>query len=559
MNSIPLTRMGLTSGAASNVNTIQGMNAQAVSQGLMLRWAAAYGDAGSPRYAAIWTANPGKVLWNADGVAESGAAYQARFNAQTSAWCRPAFVTPNAQHQYLSIFVDNEADGGWVARHDMSAADYQAAYDANTNAGFFPACVQAAGANGSAVFSALFLKSEATVAKSFTATGPVANAQIDAVIKQAMQDSPIRHASLAIVHGTKLVYARGYTLAEPSWPHVQPTTCFRLASVSKTVTALAIFQLVEAGKLKLSDTLQSILNLKTPSGGAPVDSRFAQVTIKHLLEHKSGLNPEAFRDGVAVRDAFIAAGHPTALPVSLAQTDAYVAGIGLITNPGAAQVYNNCGYHMLGRVVAKKWAVDKEIDACQAHLFAPLHITRIRSSRSQVSSQLADEARYRDPALDVLPSQVNNAQPPVPDEYGSEQIEMLEGGGGFSGAATDLGRLIAVLISTADTPALKRATLTPMLSAGAALTAAGMGRSGYGFDSLSDLGGGKFYGQKGGSLSSSGNVLQFSGDWGFAMQWGGLATAATNWYPDYPAVMNVAKAASWGAADLFPQFGMPSL
>ncbi len=35
--------------------------------------------------------------------------------------------------------------------------------------------------------------------------------------------------------------------------------------------------------------------------------------------------------------------------------------------------------------------------------------------------------------------------------------------------------------------------------------------------------------------------------------------AEANWYPDYPSVMNIAKSASWGSADLFPQFGMPSL
>jgi hypothetical protein len=54
-------------------------------------------------------------------------------------------------------------------------------------------------------------------------------------------------------------------------------------------------------------------------------------------------------------------------------------------------------------------------------------------------------------------------------------------------------------------------------------------------------------------------VLQINGDWGFAMSWGGDASAATNWYPDFPDVMNVARGVAWGPADLFPSFGMPSL
>jgi hypothetical protein len=43
------------------------------------------------------------------------------------------------------------------------------------------------------------------------------------------------------------------------------------------------------------------------------------------------------------------------------------------------------------------------------------------------------------------------------------------------------------------------------------------------------------------------------------MCWGGKATAASDWYPNYPAVMDIAKSTLANAADLFPQFGMPSL
>ena len=54
-------------------------------------------------------------------------------------------------------------------------------------------------------------------------------------------------------------------------------------------------------------------------------------------------------------------------------------------------------------------------------------------------------------------------------------------------------------------------------------------------------------------------MLEFNGQWGFALCWGGKATAATSRYPDYPTVMNIAKNAPWGGTDLFPQFGMASL
>ncbi len=84
-----------------------------------------------------------------------------------------------------------------------------------------------------------------------------------------------------------------------------------------------MFQLIESGKLKLSDKLQNILQLKTPSGGSPADSRFGDITVQHLLEHKSGLNPDAFRNGPAVMQAFVQAGHPASLPVTESMTDSY--------------------------------------------------------------------------------------------------------------------------------------------------------------------------------------------------------------------------------------------
>jgi CubicO group peptidase (beta-lactamase class C family) len=115
---------------------------------------------------------------------------------------------------------------------------------------------------------------------------------------------------------------------------------------------------------------------------------------------------------------------------------------------------------------------------------------------------------------------MSDAQPLVSVAYGTSPnpMEIDEGGGGLSAAATDLARLIAILISQKDSPALTRATLASMLSAGAKLTAAGQGRAGYGFDALIDQGGGQFYGQKGGSWNCCGAILQFNKPqgWGFA-------------------------------------------
>jgi CubicO group peptidase (beta-lactamase class C family) len=557
--------------------TIQAVNAQAKRQGLILRCAASYGDSSDPAFTAVWVPNTGLTLWNCgnswnaqttnNGILDPAGEYQGRFDAETSGWCRPAFVTLNASGQYLSLFVDTEI-GPWWADHVLTPAAYQTAFDTWKAKGFYPVCVQAAGADAeSATISAIFAQSQNVVPKNFTATGPVANAQIDAVIQEYMATLGTRHAGLAIVQGSKLVYARGYTLAEPDWPIAQPTTCFRLASVSKTVTALVIYQLIQEDLLQVSDTLQGILGLQTPTGGAPTDSRFSQITIRQLLDHTSGLAPQGNDDAIGILNAFNAV-NPAAysLPVSAAMTDSYVASLPLVSDPGTTQVYNNCAYYLLGRVIAKLRNQSVPVDGYQQCFFNPLSITRIRNGQSLITSQLPDEARYQNYNLPVYSSVMSNAQPLVPDVYGNVQLEIDAGEGGLSAAPTDLARLIAILISQQDNPAVTRATLVSMLQAGAAMSAAGNLRAGYGFDYVSTLSDGQFYAQKGGLLGSSASELQLCREWGFTMLWGNQAgppgappPPGPSPYPDFPEVMDIAKKAPWGPDDLFPYFGMPSL
>jgi hypothetical protein len=216
---IPLTRHGLRSADISDPSTIQGMHSIARSQGLILHWCASYGSAADPRFAAIWFPNADHELWNNEGLVDDPDYYQARFNAETAASCRPAFVTLNSDNHYMSLFTADDI-GPWLARHNITPSDYQTEFNKWTAQGYFPLVVQAGGTNASSArFAALFVKSEHTIAKAFLANGPVANAQIDAVMQQTMQQYPLaRHASLAIVHGKKLVYARGYTLAEAVGP-----------------------------------------------------------------------------------------------------------------------------------------------------------------------------------------------------------------------------------------------------------------------------------------------------------------------------------------------------
>lgn len=108
--------------------------------------------------------------------------------------------------------------------------------------------------------------------------------EIDGAMRKVMAGGGVRGASLAIVHGTRLVFAKGYTLGPPATPLVEPTTYFRQASVSKLITSLAIMQLLDEGKLTLGTRMQSILHLRAPGGRPPKDPRFGDISIRNLLD-----------------------------------------------------------------------------------------------------------------------------------------------------------------------------------------------------------------------------------------------------------------------------------
>jgi CubicO group peptidase (beta-lactamase class C family) len=557
---IPLTRLLLTDDPDSNdPGTIQGMNIEARSRGLRPLCIASYGIPSKPGFAAIWQPNTGDdaVLWNADGTLEREGELHARDAAEFSTWCRLVYRSLNKGQQHCSVFEASNT-GKFVVADEMSASGYTTEFNQQVSAGMLPICVQAAGDdNAAARFSAIFVEREKPLQRQWTAEGPVANAAIEAKMRTAMTSSIIRDATVAIVYKKRLVYARGFTLAEQGWPIVQPTTRFRLASCSKVVTALAIFQLIEEGKLKLSDSAQSILHLKTPNGLPPIDPRFSAITIRMLLEHRSGLQPGEFENVPDLQQAFINAGKTAPLPISAADQDAFIATLMLASNPNTASVYNNCGYYLLGRVAKQLRGTSTPIDAYQKHLLDPLKITRIRRAKDLVTEQEPGEARYHDPVIPVGKS-VFPGFTVLPSDYGTLRLEILDGDGGLTAAATDMARLVAILLSNDDSPALKRETIVTMLENGVQNTKKNGGRSGYGFDGISDLGGGRFYAQKGGSISSAHSVVEINGDWGCVAVWGGNPVTAP-WYPNYLEEFSPDKDVLAAGKDLFPHFGMPSL
>lgn len=158
-----------------------------------------------------------------------------------------------------------------------------------------------------------------------------------------------RHASpglsLAVVHDGEVVHLKGYGLADVTTGRaVTPDTVFRIGSTSKTMTAIALMQLWEAGRFDLDDPVAAHLTsyqLHQPRGTRPV-------TIRDMLTHTSG-SGEGRNHGDLVRP-----GHGLGIPegqVIPPLRDWYPKGLRTEVEPGHKWAYANHAVATLGQVV----------------------------------------------------------------------------------------------------------------------------------------------------------------------------------------------------------------
>ena len=94
---------------------------------------------------------------------------------------------------------------------------------------------------------------QAAPPRRWTVTGARVEAldSLDAAMQRLLQRYGVRAGALAVARAGSILFARGYTWAEPDYPVTQPNSPFRLASVSKAFTAAVIYELLQAKKLEL--------------------------------------------------------------------------------------------------------------------------------------------------------------------------------------------------------------------------------------------------------------------------------------------------------------------
>lgn len=174
---------------------------------------------------------------------------------------------------------------------------------------------------------------------------------------------------------------------ERQWP-IDAQTVFRIGSVGKTMTAIAVMQLVESGSVALGDPVNR--HFRHVRIAAPPDTR--DVTVADLLTHTSGLGPlRGTRD--LVRPLMGLGARAGSVPDL---DDYYREGLRALTEPGTRWSYANHGFAALGQLVADVSGLPYA-EYMTRHVFEPLGMgdTRVRLTRDILGRLAVGYAKRR--------------------------------------------------------------------------------------------------------------------------------------------------------------------
>ncbi len=304
--------------------------------------------------------------------------------------------------------------------------------------------------------------SQGCVARVKSETKPGLAAAFDREMEAFMSARGVPGGALAVVKDRRLVYARGYGWADREKKiSARPDSLFRIASISKPITGVAVLKLVEDGKLSLDAKAFPLLGIQ-PAVQSFVDPepRLRDITIRQLLQHTGGWDREKSFDPM-FRSERIARANLTSPPASATDVIRYMLSRPLDFDPGARYAYSNYGYCVLGRLIEKASGQSYE-KFVQEKILAPAGISRMQLGQSPEGQQAKGEVRYypndQAEAENVFPGEPRR----VPWPYGGFHLEAMDAHGGWLASAVDLARFAAALDDPARSPLLKKDSFTTM-------------------------------------------------------------------------------------------------
>lgn len=399
-------------------------------QGFRLVYVSGHAVDNQPRYATIWEkiSDSGGPEWEArHGL--TAAQYQKTSDDLVKAGYRLLHLngySVNGQDLYAAIW-EKSSGPAWVARHGLSAADYQKAFDDLTGQGYRLKAISGYQTGTQDRYAALWEKASGPplaarhgiqgnfyqgVFDNFhyqgyspTYISGFASGTADklngiwentnwtsadlSLIRSKAEAYRSKHKipglSIALTKDGRLIYAAGFGQADQATgEEVSPSHLFRIGSISKPITAVTIMKLIEEGKLSLDQKVfgpDSLLGAKyaTPPNNRKIES----ITVRQLLAHTSGLATNDSGDPMMEKPNFT---HDQLINWALATKV-------LQSNPGSVSAYSNLGYFILGRIVEQVTGQSYETYV-RDNILSPAGITRMQIGGNSLAESKPGEVVY---------------------------------------------------------------------------------------------------------------------------------------------------------------------
>lgn len=248
--------------------------------------------------------------------------------------------------------------------------------------------------------AAFVLTSGGVLAKPVPAGSPA-----DAVVARLQTSYGVPGAQFAAASGGSIVDTKSFGYADVAAKKaVANDALFALASGSKPFTAMAVFTLIDRGKIALDTAAFPYLGLHAK------DARFAKITIAQLLNHSSGLNGN-------IR---VVSDDPLDVAKAAVATK-------LLFTPGRKQVYSNTGFNVLGAVIAKASGEDYR-SYVRAAVFAKAGVTD--AAALDLAKAIPGEVKQYDKSGNPAPNTIPLSGTPA---------------GGWVMSATDMVKILVAL------------------------------------------------------------------------------------------------------------------
>jgi N-acyl-D-amino-acid deacylase len=289
-------------------------------------------------------------------------------------------------------------------------------------------------------------------------------AGFDQVMTSLMQKWSLPGGQLAVAKNGRLVFNRGFGLADVEHDvQVQPDNLFRIASVTKTITTVAIMTLVDTGKLNLDDKVFPLLGFE-PASHASVDPRLDTITVKECLVHSGGWDSTtSFDPQFLPWSRMAAATLGLNDPPEAAAIVRFMLGVPLDFDPGTKSVYSNFGFNVLGRVIERA-SGQPYAEYVRDHVLTPSGISDMSIGRTRREDRAPGEVCYYAPAGLGLSESVFWGEGYVPLAYGSFYMEALDAHGGWIANAADLVRFTMAVDGQRGAALLSPAALRTMVT-----------------------------------------------------------------------------------------------